>query len=65
MGKKTCWAIIIVTIAINVVMLQWTVEAYLGREFEKLFYYNVIGAVSAGVAVLTYFQWKKAEYKND
>ncbi len=63
MGKKTCWAIIITTIVINVVMLQWTVEAFLGREYDILLTYNVISLVSAGIALFTYLQWRKVEYK--
>ncbi|OIJ10161.1 hypothetical protein BKP35_13690 [Anaerobacillus arseniciselenatis] len=63
MGKKTCWAIIIATIVINVVMLQWTVEAFLGRDYEILLTYNVISLVSAGIALFAYLQWRKVEYK--
>lgn len=63
MGKKTCWTIIIATIIVNIVILQWTVEAFLGREYDVLFTYNIIGLVSAGIALVTYFQWRKIEYK--
>jgi hypothetical protein len=63
MGKKTCWTIIIVTIIINVVMLQWTVAAHYGREYESLILYSAISIVSASVAFLTYLQWRKLEYK--
>ena len=63
MGKKTCWTIIIATIVINVVMLQWTVEAFLGREYDILLTYNVISLVSAGIALFAYLQWRKVEYK--
>ncbi len=62
MGKKTYWGIIIATIIINVVMLQWTVEAFLGREYDVLFTYNIISLISAGVALFSYFQWRKVEY---
>ncbi|OIJ10464.1 hypothetical protein BKP37_18175 [Anaerobacillus alkalilacustris] len=59
MGKKTCWAVIIVSIIINVIMLQWTVEAFLGREYDFLFIYNIISLISAAAAIFAYFQWRK------
>ncbi|UTR11142.1 hypothetical protein MM300_02080 [Evansella sp. LMS18] len=63
MGKKTCWGIIFVTIAINVVMLQWTVEAWLGREYEITLVYSGVAVVSAFIAFFTLLQWRKLEYK--
>lgn len=63
MDKKLCWAIIIASIVVNVIMLQWTVEAFLGREYDQLIWYNIISIASAGIAVLTYFKWRKLEYK--
>ncbi|MDG5789163.1 hypothetical protein QA612_17025 [Evansella sp. AB-P1] len=65
MGKKTCWAIIIFTISVNVVMLQWTIEAFLGRDNEFVLIYSGIGIVMAFVAFLTYWNWRKIEYKED
>ncbi|WP_096198998.1 hypothetical protein [Bacillus sp. FJAT-45350] len=64
MGKKTCWIIIFLTIAVNVVMLQWTIEAYLGREYEIMYTYTVVGVVSAIIAFVTFLQWRKLEYKD-
>jgi hypothetical protein len=63
MGKKTCWGIIILTIIVNVIMVQWTVEAYYGREYESILIYSGISIVSAFIALLTYVQWRKVEYK--
>lgn len=63
MDKKMCWSIIIITIIVNVVMLQWTVEAYYGREYESIFVYSGISIVSAVISLLVYFQWRKVEYK--
>jgi hypothetical protein len=63
MDKKTCWSIIIVSIIVNVVMLQWTVQAYYGREYESILLYSGISIVSAFIALLTYSQWRKLEYK--
>ncbi|OIJ18471.1 hypothetical protein BKP45_12950 [Anaerobacillus alkalidiazotrophicus] len=64
MGKKTCWVVIIVSIIINVIMLQWTVEAFLGREYDVLFIYNIISLISAAAAIFAYFQWRKLEYNS-
>ncbi|MDE5415912.1 MULTISPECIES: hypothetical protein [Alkalihalobacterium] len=64
MGKKICWAIILITIAVNVVMLQWTIEAYLGVEYEKIYTYTIVGVVSSVIAFLTYLKWRKLEYTN-
>ncbi|QOY34143.1 hypothetical protein AWH56_015550 [Anaerobacillus isosaccharinicus] len=63
MGKKTCWSIIICTIIVNVVMLQWTVEAHYGREYGSILLFSGISIVSAFIALLTYLQWRKIEYK--
>lgn len=63
MGKKTCWGIIIFTIIVNVVMVQWTVEAHYGREYEAILIYSGISIVSSFVALFTYLQWRKVEYK--
>jgi hypothetical protein len=63
MAKKGCWVIIFFTIALNVVMLQWTIEAYLGLEFELVFRYTTIAFVSSVVALITLFQWRKLEYR--
>ncbi|WP_078555229.1 hypothetical protein [Bacillus alkalicellulosilyticus] len=65
MAKKVCWAIIFITIAINVVMLQWTIEAYLGLEFDKIFIYSPIAVGSSIIALITFFRWKKLEYSDD
>ena len=65
MAKKICWTIIFITIAINVVMLQWTIEAYLGHEFDKIHPYTFIGILSAGTAFITYLKWRKLEYVSD
>ncbi|WP_096190155.1 hypothetical protein [Evansella halocellulosilytica] len=64
MGKKTCWVIFILTIALNVVMLQWTVVAYLGREYDQVLIYSGVGIVGALIAFLTYLRWRKVEYNS-
>lgn len=63
MGKKTSWALIIASIIVNVIMLNWTVEAFLGREYDVLIIYNLISFLSASIALFAYFQWRKIEYK--
>ncbi len=62
MAKKICWAIIFITLAINVVMLQWTIEAYLGLEFELVFRNTIIALLSSVVAFITFLLWRKWEY---
>ncbi|MDQ0255429.1 hypothetical protein J2S74_002811 [Evansella vedderi] len=62
MGKKICWAVIFITIAVNVVMVQWTVEATLGREYSIVPIYSGISIVMVFIAFFTYLQWKKLEY---
>ncbi|WP_332697443.1 hypothetical protein [Halalkalibacter lacteus] len=62
MGKKICWTIIFITLALNVVMLQWTIEAYLGLEFERVFRYTIIAMISSLLALVTLFRWRKVEY---
>ncbi|MFS0863223.1 hypothetical protein [Fredinandcohnia sp. 179-A 10B2 NHS] len=63
MAKKMCWAIIFITIAINVVLLQHTVEAYFGHEYKHVYENTAIALASALVAFLTYLYWRKLEYK--
>ncbi|KHF38189.1 hypothetical protein [Halalkalibacter okhensis] len=63
MAKTTCWIIIFIALAVNVVMLQWTIEAYLGLEFDLVFRNTIIALISSVVALLTMFKWRKFEYK--
>ncbi|ARK30527.1 hypothetical protein [Halalkalibacter krulwichiae] len=65
MAKKICWVIIFITLALNVVMLQWTIEAYLGLEFDLVFRYTVIALVSSAIALITLFKWKQVEYQKE
>ncbi len=62
MSKSACWTIIIISIIVNVIMLNRTVEAFYGREPEILLVYSGISLVSSFIALLTYFQWRKVEY---
>lgn len=63
MDKKGCWILIILALALNVVMLQWTVEAYFGEEYSKVYLYTGISMVSVLITLFAYFKWRKVEYK--
>jgi hypothetical protein len=63
MDKKFYWAIIFLTIAINVVMLQWTVESYYGKEYGHVYQYTIIAVISSIIAFVTFLFWRKQEYK--
>lgn len=63
MDKKLCWTVIFLMLAINVVMLQWTVESYLGREYEKVLTYSGVAIAAAAIAFLSIVYWKKADTK--
>lgn len=63
MNKTTYWILILITLVVNVIILQTTVEAYFGQEYEIVYRNTGIGIVSAIIALIVYFIWKKAEYK--
>ncbi len=63
MDRKGSWIVIILTLALNVVMLQWTVEAYFGEEFEHVYQYTGVAMISVLIALFAYFRWRKVEYK--
>ncbi|RBW68360.1 hypothetical protein [Bacillus taeanensis] len=63
MGKKMCWTIIFFTLAVNVVLLQQTVEAYYGLEYEQVFRNTILGCISVAVTLLALIRWWKLEYK--
>ncbi|MCE7794894.1 hypothetical protein K8O68_21120 [Salipaludibacillus sp. CUR1] len=65
MDKKMCWILIFVTIAVNVVMVQWTVESYLGQEFNQVVIYSGISVVSAFIAFFVFLNWRKLEYAEE
>ncbi|WP_416151276.1 hypothetical protein ACM26V_10005 [Salipaludibacillus sp. HK11] len=65
MANKKYWVIIFLTVAINVVMLQWTVESYLGREYEQVVLFSGIAIISASIAFIAAVYWKKVEYATD
>lgn len=65
MAKKICWTLIVITVAINVVMLQWTIESYLGHEFENVFMYSLIAVITSFTAIIIFFQWRRFEYREE
>ncbi|MFD2680373.1 hypothetical protein [Bacillus seohaeanensis] len=62
MSKKMTWIFIVITLAVNVVMLQWTIEAYYGQEYEHVWIYSAIAVLSSIICFLTYWFWRKKEY---
>ncbi|RXT05798.1 hypothetical protein [Ammoniphilus sp. CFH 90114] len=62
MPKKLWWVIIFLSLAVNVVMLQWTVEAYYGLEYELVFTFTIVALISVVIAFLSYLGWRKQEY---
>ncbi|KGX86419.1 hypothetical protein [Pontibacillus marinus] len=63
MGKKIYWIIIFITLAVNVVALQWTIESFFGEEYEHVITYSIVSIVSSLICVLTFWRWRKQEYK--
>jgi hypothetical protein len=63
MGKKTCWIVIFLSLAVNVILLQWTIEAYFGLEYDRVHTFTFIACISAIVAVGSFLRWRKLEYK--
>ncbi|TLS37833.1 hypothetical protein [Pseudalkalibacillus caeni] len=63
MGKTVYWAVIFLTLIVNVVALHHTVEAYFGREHEEVFVYTIVGVISSIICFVAYLMWRKAEYK--
>jgi uncharacterized membrane protein YdjX (TVP38/TMEM64 family) len=63
MVHKKYWIIIFITLIVNVVMLQWTIESFYGENYEHVRLYTVIGVLSSIVCFLTYLKWRKKEYQ--
>ncbi|WP_335869838.1 hypothetical protein [Bacillus sp. 2205SS5-2] len=63
MGKKGYWLLIFLTLAVNVVMLQWTIEAYFGEEYEHVWVYTSVSVVASIVCFIAFLGWRKQEYK--
>ncbi|WP_078546420.1 hypothetical protein [Litchfieldia alkalitelluris] len=65
MAKKMCWVIILVTLAVNVVMLHFTIEAYFGLEYNHVFGNTIFALISSIIALISYFYWRRLEYSNE
>lgn len=59
MTNKVCWIIIIISLMINVVMLQLTIHNYYGLDYERVIIYSAIAVVSALIATFTFISWLK------
>jgi len=64
MPKKGCLIVIFLSIIVNVVMLQWTIESYFGQEYKHVFVYSAISMVSVVITLASYFRWRMLEYKS-
>ncbi len=62
MANKKYWIGIFITMALNVIMLQWTIEAYFGQEHEHVWTYSSIAFVSSIICFVIYLRWRKQEY---
>ncbi|WLR42371.1 hypothetical protein LC087_16945 [Bacillus carboniphilus] len=62
MDKKIYWILIFISLAVNVVMLQWTVESYYGEEYTQVWIFSAIGVATSIVSFVTYLFWRKQEY---
>lgn len=62
MSKKGYWIAIFLTLIANIVMLQMTVEAFFGEEYERIYIYSTISIISSVICFLTFLRWRKNEY---
>ncbi|MFZ3588051.1 hypothetical protein ACOI1C_02000 [Bacillus sp. DJP31] len=63
MGKRMCWMIILLTMALNVVLLHYTIESYYGKEYDHVYLFTGISMISVIIAFSTFVRWRKLEYK--
>ncbi len=63
MDKKGWIILIFVTLVVNIIMLQMTIEAYHGEEVTKTTTCMMVAIVSSAITLISYLQWKKLEYK--
>ncbi|MEI5908241.1 hypothetical protein WAK64_14375 [Bacillus spongiae] len=63
MGKKGYWAMIFLTLIVNVVMLQWTIESYYGEEYNRVWLFSGISFIATVSCFITYVFWRRIEYK--
>lgn len=62
MTKKTCWILIFITLAANVVFLSKTIESYFGQEYDHVFAYTAAALVSSIICFAVFLRWRKLEY---
>ncbi|MGM0876895.1 MAG: hypothetical protein ACQEWV_19595 [Bacillota bacterium] len=63
MGNKSYWMIIFITLIVNVVMLQMTIESYFGEEYKHVWTFSSIASISSIICFITFLRWKKQEYR--
>ncbi|MDQ0227426.1 hypothetical protein [Metabacillus niabensis] len=62
MSKKGYWIIIFLTLIVNIVMLQMTVESFFGEEYERIYTFSTISIISSVICFFTFLRWRKNEY---
>lgn len=65
MAKKVCWGIIFLTVIVNVFMIHLTVQSYYALDYESIPMFSAASIISAVIALITFFYWRKLEYQGD
>ncbi|WP_028399737.1 hypothetical protein [Ectobacillus panaciterrae] len=63
MSKKGWFFVILAALIVNVVSLQFTIEAFYGREDHVVTRQTIISIICVVITLIAYFQWKRLEYK--
>lgn len=63
MGKKMCRVVIFLSLGVNIILLQWTVEAYYSLEYKWVHVFTLIACLSVMITLAAFFKWRKLEYK--
>lgn len=64
MGRNV-WSLIglVVLLATNMVLLQYTIESYMVYDHASMRLYMAIAIINVGLIALLYRHWKKIEYR--
>ncbi|WP_102345077.1 hypothetical protein [Bacillus sp. Marseille-P3661] len=60
--RRIYWVLIFLTLAVNVLMLHQTIEAYYGQEYHIVYRNTAVAMVSVFISLIVYFGWRKKEY---
>ncbi|PRO66345.1 hypothetical protein [Alkalicoccus urumqiensis] len=64
MAKKHLYTLVLlVSVAVHVVLLQWTIEAYLGHEWTRVYTLTLIAAGTTLATAACTIGWYRAEYR--